>query len=463
MIDTIWPPNFEGCSDPKYIVLIQSLRGAVRSGHLPVGEKLPPVRELAWQLGITPGTVARAYKLAVEEGLLETTVGRGTFVADGRPETVLPPEPLLSLSQAEDLDMRAVRVPDVGQDQIIRQAMTRVAAQSEMSYLSCPTSATDLHARQAVVDWVGPDVAGRFTAEDVVLAVGAQNASVTALQCCLHGAPVILTEAVTFPGVRHAGRLLRAEVIGVEMDAHGMRPEKLEEALRRHGGQVLVTSVQAHSPTAIKVPLERRQEIAAIARRYNLQIIEDDCHALGPADTPSYRALCPDRAWYIGSLTKSVSAALRFGYLVAPEGSAQTARHVAQSMFYGLPQPLLDICADLIQSGQADEIRQRVEKFINKRVQLAVNVLGSWDIRWRPFVPFIWLKLPQGWRGSTFVRACDAEGIRIKSADEYVLADERAPNAVRIALAPEVSEADLQAALETMSEMLSKPLQHAPT
>ncbi|MEC8196235.1 MAG: GntR family transcriptional regulator, partial [Pseudomonadota bacterium] len=36
-------------------MLIQSLRGAVRSGHLPVGEKLPPVRELAWQLGITPG------------------------------------------------------------------------------------------------------------------------------------------------------------------------------------------------------------------------------------------------------------------------------------------------------------------------------------------------------------------------------------------------------------------------
>ena len=75
MIDTIWPPSFEGCTDPKYIVLIQSLRGAVRSGQLPVGEKLPPVRELAWQLRITPGTVARAYKLAVEEGFLETTVG----------------------------------------------------------------------------------------------------------------------------------------------------------------------------------------------------------------------------------------------------------------------------------------------------------------------------------------------------------------------------------------------------
>ncbi len=462
MIDTIWPPKFEGGPDPKYIVLIQSLRGAVRSGQLPVGEKLPPVRELAWQLGITPGTVARAYKLAVEEGLLETTVGRGTFVADGRPEAVLPAEPLLSVIQSEDLDMRAVRVPDVGQDQVIRSVMAAVAAESGPSYLSCPNSATDLPARQAVVNWIGDDLAGRFGADDVVLTMGAQNAAVTALQCCLHGAhPVILTEAVTFPGVRHAGRLLRAEVVGVEMDAHGMKPEKLEEALRRHGGQVLVTSAQAHSPTAIHVPLDRRQEIASLARRYNLQIIEDDCHALGPADTPSYRALCPDRAWYVGSLTKSVSAALRFGYLVAPDGSAQTARHVAQSMFYGLPQPMLDLCAELIQSGQAQQIRDRIAGFTQKRVQMAVNVLGSWDIRWRPHVPFIWLKLPQGWRGSTFVRACDAEGIRIKSADEYVLADGQAPNAVRIALAPEVSDADLLGALETMSDLLAKPLQHS--
>ncbi|WP_294222339.1 PLP-dependent aminotransferase family protein [uncultured Shimia sp.] len=463
MIDTIWPPNFDGCTDPKYIVLIQSLRGAVRSGQLPVGEKLPPVRELAWQMGITPGTVARAYKLAVEEGLLETTVGRGTFVADSRPETVLPPEPLISVSQTGDLDLRAVRVPDVGQDRVIRNVMTRVASESGTSYLACASSATDLLARQAVVNWIGPDVAGRIAADDVVLTLGAQNACVTALQCCLHGAhPVILTEAVTFPGVRHAGRLLRAEVIGVEMDEHGMRPEKLEEALRRHGGQVLVTSAQAHSPTAIHVPLERRQEIAALARRYNLQIIEDDCHALGPADTPSYRALCPDRAWYIGSLTKSVSAALRFGYLVAPDGNAQTARHVAQSMFYGLPQPMLDMCAELIQSGQAQKVRDSIVQFTQRRVQLAVNVLGSWDIRWRPFVPFIWLKLPQGWRGSTFVRVCDAEGIRIKSADEYVLADGQAPNAVRIALAPDVPEAELRLALETMSELLAKPLQHAP-
>lgn len=462
MIDTIWPPNFTGCTQPKYIVLIQSLRGAVRNGQLPVGERLPPVRELAWQLGITPGTVARAYKMAVEEGLLVTTVGRGTFVADTRPEPVLAPEPLVSITQSEDIDLRAVRVPDVGQDRIIRDVMTRVAAAEGSSYLYCPDSGSDLLARQAAVNWIGQDMAGRFTADDVVLTLGAQNAQMISLQCCLHGAnPVVLTESVTFPGVRHAGRLLRAEVVGVEMDQHGLRPDKLEEALRRHGGQVLVTSAAAHSPTTVQAPLERRQEIAELARRYNLQIIEDDCYAISDSDLPSYRAMDPDRVWYLGSLTKAVSSALRFGYLVAPEGRAQMARHVTQSNFYGVPQPMLDICAELIQSGQAAAIRDEVLKFIEARVHLAVNVLGSWDIRWRPDVPFIWLKLPQGWRGSTFVRACDAEGIRIKSADEYVLSDGQAPNAVRISLAPDVPDADLRAALETMCDLLAKPLQHA--
>ncbi|TCL09289.1 DNA-binding transcriptional MocR family regulator [Shimia isoporae] len=462
MIDTIWPPDFEKSTGPKYIVLIQSLRGAVRNGQLPIGEKLPPVRELAWQLGITPGTVARAYKMAVEEGLLETTVGRGTFVANTRSEPDLVSDPLLPISQSEDLDLRPVRVPDVGQDRIIRNVLGILSKGCHTPYVGCATSATDLLARQAVVNWVGSDLAGRFGADDVVLAMGAQNASVIALQCCLHGnAPTVLTEAVTFPGVRHAGRLLRAEVIGVEQDQHGLRPDLLEDALRRHGGQVLVTSAQAHSPTTIQTPLERRQEIAELARHYNLQIIEDDCHAIGTADTPSYRALCPDRAWYIGSLTKSVSAALRFGYLVAPEGRAQTARHVAQSNFYGLAQPILDICAELILTGQAERIREQVLKSIRSRVQLAVNVLGSWDIRWRPDLPFIWLRLPQGWRGSTFVRACDAEGIRIKSADEYVLSDGQAPNAVRIALPSDVAEPELRTALELMSDLLSKPHYHA--
>lgn len=458
MTDTIWPPDFEKSSESKYIVLVQSLRAAVRSGEMAPGEKLPPVRELAWKLGITPGTVARAYKLAVEEGLLETTVGRGTFVSSGKREEVPEEVSLVAHMASDDLNLRGIRVPDVGQDSIIQGIMRKLGAEGGMGYIDCPTPLKDVAARQAVVRWIGQDRVGRFNEDEVVLGLGAQHTVILTLQACLHGAnPIILTEELAFPGVRHAARLLRAQVIGVPMDAEGLRPDKLEEILRQHGGQVLLTAAETHSPTTLRTTLERRREIAEVARRYQLQIIEDDCHTVTRPDLPAYRAICPERAWYVSSLTKSVSAAMRFGFVVCAKGQEGAAQQVSQSSFYGLPLPMLDICAELINSGQAEVIRQRVEDRVRKRVQLALNILGHWDVQWRPDVPFIWIRLPRGWRCSTFMLACGNEGIGIKPADEFALPDGPVPNAVRIGLNPDIADREFEVAMRKLSDILSKP------
>ena len=459
-MDTIWPPdlsNSEKLPGPKYSVLVQSMRAAIRSGHLPKGQKMPPVRELAWDLGITPGTVARAYKMATEEGLVETAVGRGTFVADHGPSVSVLPEPLVNVPKPGLLDFRAARVPELGQSAAIRDAMVRLG-QQERAYFDYPTSQTDRAAREEVVKWIGPDRVGRLEADDIVLGLGAQNSVMNVLQTCLQGPnPVILTEALAYPGVRHAARLLRAQLIGVEMDDQGLRPDRLEEALRTHGGQVLLTSPHSHSPTNARMGLERRQQIADIARRYQLQVIEDDCHCINRPDLPSFRAICPERGWFVASLTKTVSPALRFGYVACPRAHAATARQVAQSSFYGMPQPILDICTELFRSGEAERLRSRVEEVTQARVKMAVNALGQWDITWKPDVPFIWLKLPQGWRGSTFAMACEAEGIRIKPADEFALPDGVAPHAVRLTVNAIAKRATLEAALGRISALLAEP------
>ncbi len=457
MTDTIWLPDLSGTRESKYIVLVQSMRGAIRSGVLKPGYKMPPVRDMAWKLGITPGTVARAYKIAAEEGLVDSAVGRGTFVT-GNYVADPTPEPLIAMVSPDAHNFRGVRVPDVGQDAVIRKAMGALSVQSTNKYIDYPTSQTDVAARRGVVDWIGPDRIGRFDEDDVVLGLGAQNSVIMALQAILHGPnPVILTEELAYPGVRHAARLLRAQLIGVEMDGDGLRPDRLEEALRKHGGQVLLTSAESHSPTTIRTTLARKQEIARVAQTYQLQIIEDDCHCITRPEEPGYRGICPERAWFISSLTKTVSAALRFGYAVAPQGQAATARQVAQSSFYGLPQPMLDLCAELMQSGEAEALRRKVQDITLVRVRDAVNVLGKWDITWRPDVPFIWLKLPAGWRGSSYARACEALGIQVKAADEFALPDGAAPNAMRISLNPPHPRPDDLLAFAKMSELLAQP------
>ena len=70
--------SFGEDSRPKYAVLESAVRAAIDRGALPPGTRLPPVRELAWKIGVTPGTVARAYSRLTDKGILSAAVGRGT-------------------------------------------------------------------------------------------------------------------------------------------------------------------------------------------------------------------------------------------------------------------------------------------------------------------------------------------------------------------------------------------------
>ncbi|WP_380052297.1 PLP-dependent aminotransferase family protein [Falsihalocynthiibacter sp. SS001] len=461
-MNTIWFPDLSVAQGPKYKTLTNAIRDAVVTGQLAKGERLPPVRDLAWALKITPGTVARAYRWLVEDGVLQAAVGRGTFVAERSYARANPEDSLINVVNDSAVDFRSCRVPDLGQGEVINNILARVARNAENKFVDYPTFVTDVAARRAVREWIGPTHAGRFDEDDVVLGVGAQNCCILALQTILRGAhPVIMTEQLAYPGVRRAAQLLRAEIVGVKMDSQGIIPEAFEEAVRQHGGQVLLTSAEVHSPTTINTPFERKRQIAEIARHHNVQIIEDDCHRIATPKSLSYRAIAPELAWYIGSLTKSVAASLRFGYMVPPVDLAPVTRQVAQSNFYGLPQPILDLCEELILSGAASDIRKQVVQSCQSRVHEALNTLGRWDIRWRPDAPFIWLKMPKGWRGSSFAVACKTRGIRVKPADEFALPDGNSPNAVRLAINAGGDTDRRTSALREINNILQHPEQDA--
>ena len=456
--DTIWAPQLTNVGKSKYKALAQAIRDGIASGDLKAGSKLPPVRELAYRVDVTPGTVARAYSLLTDEGRLVAEVGRGTFVAGTSQRESVPVPPLLHLVDESTADFRSSRVPDVGQGLLIDDALIRLAKSHRRRHINYPTSITDIEAREAVVDWIGPVRAGHFDPDHVVLGNGAQNCAILTLQAEIHGAhPVILTDELAYPGVRHAARLLRAEVVGVAMDDEGIIPAALAEAYRTHGGQVLLTSAEVHSPTTIQTTYARKKEIAALAERYGLTIIEDDCHCIAPTDVPAYRAILPKQSYFISSLTKGVSGALRFGYSVTPMNRFRPLRQVAQSSFHGIAQPMLDVCADLMRSGDAARVRDKVVAHTAARVKLAVNRIGGWDVRWREDAPFLWLQLPQGWRASSFAVACERKGISVRPADEFVLSDQRAPNAVRLAATTCVSDERYLQALDDMNTLLANP------
>lgn len=464
MTDTRWLPDLAQFPGPKYLSLTRALRDAIRAGELPPGSQLPTVRDLAWELHVTPGTVSRAYQLATQEGLLAATVGRGTFVAAQSPR--LGPTQSLFLERDLDnepwlVDLRSPQLPDAGRGAIFAQAMSRISEELNHSWDDYPTQRGEEPLRQAIVRWLGDRDLGRYGAEDIALTHGGQNALMLVFLCCLRGdRPVILTEDMAYPGIRHAARLVRAEVVGIELDAEGMVPDALEAACRRHGAQVLVLTPEAQNPTACRMGAERRAQIIEIARRYDLQVVEDDCYSVGEAEVaalPTLRALAPERCWYVGSLSKSVSAALRFGYVVCPEGMGEAGRLTAQHGFFALSRPVSDLCLELLQSGAADEIRRKVQAEFTARLDHMVQRLARFEVNWLPGLPFIWVPLPMGWRGSTFTRAAEGEGVLLRQADEYALIHGRAPHALRIAVAGAIPRHRYDGAVDTIARLLSRP------
>ncbi|MEM7091192.1 MAG: PLP-dependent aminotransferase family protein [Pseudomonadota bacterium] len=458
-MSTIWPDSLPKSNGPKYTLVADTIRKSIANGVLQSGAKLPPVRELAFQLSITPGTVARAYTILTDEGLLEAVVGRGTFVAD--PRKPVPDD--IWAREVESAGQGTVRLfspllPDVGQVAAIRAALKIVAEGPAEDFLNYPSRTTYCPARQAVVEWLSDVPLGRLEEQDIVLSHGGQNAISLVFQAVLHGPkPVILIEDLSYAGFRRAAEILRADTIGLPMDEHGVIPEALDAAARQHKAQVFCTSPEVQNPTACHTPLDRREALVRVARKHDMQILEDDCYRMGAVRAPSYRALCPDRGWHVSSISKTLTPALRVGFAIAPRGRGGDLRRVAEYGFFGLARPLAEVTRLLLSDPKNRVLGARVRDVVAEYVMITVNALGGFDLSWHRDVPFIWLRLPAGWRAAAFCRAAEARGIQIRSADEFALRDGRAPHAVRIAINARVPKPIYEDAMQQLRALLDSP------
>ena len=443
---------------PKYLVLEGAVRAAVTQGRLAPGTRLPPVRDLAYDVGVTPGTVARVYRSLTEAGLLSAAVGRGTFVAE-------PPGPVRGLAEVEaegTVNMRTSQVMDVGQAQRIAAVMAGIGPHAD-GYGTYPVRDSDANVRRALSRWLAETDCQPIDADGMVLTLGAQHAMVLLLQALLYGPrPTVLTEELCYPGFRHAAALVRADLRGVPFDADGILPDALDRIAGQTGAQVLMTSAEAHNPTTMRTAPDRRRAIVAVCERRDMQIVDDDCFACVPTP-PSYRDLAPARTWVTTSLSKTISPALRMGMIGPAEGRADLAITTMQQQFFGLPRPQCDLVQALIETGTAARIRADVTRLQSARVARIRQALSGYALSARDDLPYAWLRLPRGWRASSFLRAAEAENVLLKAADEFALVDGHAPNAVRVALNGTLDDDRFDAALGTLARLLARPPQEVDT
>jgi DNA-binding transcriptional MocR family regulator len=437
---TIWSPRLPENDAPIYGRIADALERDVRSGMLIPGSQLPTHRELARVLGITSVTVTRAYSEAARRGLVESSTGRGTFVRTVRRDA--------AASEEIDLSTNTVSVPLPPPS----PAMLQRAGSMLMNATYAVGRGTERH-RAAGAAWIG----SRTDPSRVIVTAGTQHALFLALAATTKPGDTIFTEALTYHGVKAVAALLHLKLEPLPLDRYGLLPDALERAARARSGKVLYTIPSLHNPTTIVMPEKRRREIAAVAERHGVTIIEDDVAGfLLDKTPPPIAAFAPDRTIFISGLGKAISAAMRVGYLVAPDALLHGVQSALNATVLFSSPVVAEMATTWIEDGTAARVAEQKRAEIALRQRIARRILrhDGGD----PRAMHLWIELPKRWTADAFVEEARRRRVRIASASTFAVTPE-IPRAVRISIGSPSSIGELETALHVIAGIGEERLQ----
>lgn len=460
---TNWLPDLQQGKGPIYVRLADQIESAIASGTLPAGAKLPPQRNLAFDLGITIGTVSRAYALVHERGLVSGEVGRGTFVRDRHgapPEANLDPvaaalvgtRPMAPPPGKIRFDSTAA--PDIGQGAALQEHIAAILKDHPSDIASYTRSFPD-HWFEAGARWLAK---GDWTPapRDIVPTLGAHAGIMAVLTAITSPGDKVVFEHLTYSQASRAAGLTGRRTILVDSDEQGVIPADFERVCAQQHPKVAFLMSSSQNPTLATLPLARRQAIADVARRHSVWLIEDDLYgAMSGEPLAPLAQLCPERTFFVGSLSKSVAAGVRGGWVACPPHFAQRVRIAHKMMTGGMPFLLAELCARLVLSGDAFQIRARCVAEIGAREAIAREQFQGFDFVSRPAVPFLWLALPEPWLSGTFKNAALTEGVLIDDEDEFKAGrSEKVMHRVRISFSSPLSRDEVRAGFLTLRRLL---------
>ncbi len=452
---TIWEPALSPGTEPKYQALVDALNRDIDAGVLPPGTRLPTQRELAGRLGVAIGTVSRAYALAERRGLLSGEVGRGTFVR--RRDAGLQEGANDEGDDPALLDLSKGRLVRDSRDPTLSRALEAISRRPDLDRLVDfyqPAAGMARH-RAAGARWLqrsGLDAGP----ERVVITNGAQHGAAIVLATIARPGDLILTEEVTYAGIKALANLLHLQLRGVALDEYGIRPDRFEAACRSGAARALFCMTNLQNPTGRTMPLARRLEITAIAQAHDVALIEDDVNGFLPADPlPPLAQLAPAHTYYVTGTSKSLAPGLRLGYVVPPpQGIERIAAAIRASTW--LTSPILaELVTEWIESGEANEMVEWKRNEIGARHDLALRILGSW-LPSGPISFHLWLPLPEPWRTEAFVAQARSRGVMITPSQEFMISRDSAPHAVRVCLGATLSRERLEEGLRRLAVLLAQ-------
>jgi DNA-binding transcriptional MocR family regulator len=175
---------------------------------------------------------------------------------------------------------------------------------------------------------------------------------------------------------------------------------------------------------------------------------------------PPLAALAPERTFHLTGTSKSLSPALRVGFLVAPDDRREALSALIGATVWGASAPAAEIVATWIERGIADRIARQKRALIGVRQHAARRALQGLATRSHPSSPHLWVMLPARWPAEDMVAAAARDGIRLLGPSTFWLRGGPPPNAVRICLGAVADTGTLEAALLRLRSLAGRPPSH---
>lgn len=483
-MNLVLPLNREA-EEPIYRQIKQHLLRQIDTGILGPGDRLPPTRDLAEQLGVARISVVAAYEELKAEGMITTAQGRGTFVA-AREDQLASGASMIGAARTQNAVLRdllrlAARpgmidfsagapAEDFLPVNLIQDALNAVLNRDGAAAVAYESPEGYLPLREAVAAQLGTQ--GISTrADELLITGGCQQALDLAVQALVNPGDVILSANPTYAGILDIAQARGVTVIGIPVDEAGMQVDALDSLIAEHRPRLLYAAPTFHNPTGTVMSLARRRQLLDVAAHYHLPVLEDGVYeslAYNGAPPPSLKAL--DEAGlvlYASSFSKIFLPGMRIGYLIASGRLHERIARVKRAADVCTPALNQRAMHSVLESGALWEHLSNVQKQCRQRRASMLDALARHlpDAQWNEPAGglYVWVELPHDGPTSTELFLEAARGGVAFAMGPLFQTDGRGAHHLRLNLAahpPERIEEGMRrlgAAWETLSTGYAVP------
>lgn len=402
------------------------------------GGRLPSIRRLTRELGISRNAAIEAYERLVAQGLVRSKPGSGFYVAESA-SSILAKNDVIPTG-LEDVTGEMWNLFQANEDNLKLGCGWLPDRWREGDDLSYAIRHVTRHNRSSLFDYSTPMGTPELrslikermrllgieaNANQILLTGGGSHALDLLVRSMLKPGDTVFVESPGYYNLFGLLRLHQVNIIGVSRLVDGPDTEQMEYLLKEHKPKLLFTNSVFQNPTGTTLSPTVAHRMLQLAEKYDFKIIEDDIYADFQHD-PTIRMAALDglrRVIYFGSFSKSLSCSLRVGFIAAEPALMKHLIDVKMLTSISASRFAEQVVTTMLQNGTYRKLAERLSVKLSGQMASALNLVR--DAGWEVFAEpaggmFIWVRHPQVVSSAQLVENAQREGVSLSSGHVFL-------------------------------------------